>query len=222
MGYSLPSYLSYCRAAAGTILLDLRRDWYFQLDPALEPTFSALARGDEQAADARHLRSLLELGVLEVRENRPTRLEPATVSAPIRSWRDEAGAGRASPLFIAEVWLAVRRARRQVSAVPFEHVIDRLRRRKAACANPTVDNREALTTLASRYAGARRSTPIDAVCLQDSLALLDVYARRGLFPSFVIGVTTAPFAAHCWLQTGELILNEALDEAAQFLPILVV
>jgi hypothetical protein len=38
----------------------------------------------------------------------------------------------------------------------------------------------------------------------------------------VIAVRTGPFAAHCWLQTDLFLINESLDEARNFTPILVI
>ena len=45
MGFCLPSHISFCRSSDRTILLDLRRDTYFQLDPSLEATFLTLQAG---------------------------------------------------------------------------------------------------------------------------------------------------------------------------------
>jgi Transglutaminase-like superfamily len=45
-------------------------------------------------------------------------------------------------------------------------------------------------------------------CLLDSLALLEFLAPHGIFPTWVFGVQTRPWAAHCWIQTGDTVWND--------------
>jgi hypothetical protein len=59
-------------------------------------------------------------------------------------------------------------------------------------------------------------------CLFDSIALIEFLANFGVFPDWVIAVRTRPFAAHSWVVYGDLILNELLEKAEEFYPILVV
>jgi len=77
--------------------------------------------------------------------------------------------------------------------------------------------------LASRqFIDARRFVPIEPSCLLDSLSLLRFLARRGLPADIVLGVTAKPFAAHCWAQAGDLVLNETLSGAQAYAPIKVI
>ncbi|MGQ3050703.1 MAG: lasso peptide biosynthesis B2 protein [Roseateles sp.] len=59
-------------------------------------------------------------------------------------------------------------------------------------------------------------------CLHDSLTLLRFLAAERLFPSWVIGVRTRPFAAHSWVQSGNLVLNDTHEYVRAFTPILIV
>lgn len=59
-------------------------------------------------------------------------------------------------------------------------------------------------------------------CLHDSLTLVGFMASEGLFPHWVIGVRTRPFAAHSWVQSGGTVLNDQHDHVRRFSPILVV
>jgi len=59
-------------------------------------------------------------------------------------------------------------------------------------------------------------------CLHDSLTLVRFLATRRLFPSWVIGVRTRPFAAHSWVQYGPIVLNDVHEHARDYKPILVV
>lgn len=78
-----------------------------------------------------------------------------------------------------------------------------------------------LRNLACSFELCRRTIPVSRICLLDSLALIDFLARHRHFPELVVGVTLFPFAAHCWVQSGEWALNEKTDLAASFTPILV-
>jgi hypothetical protein len=59
-------------------------------------------------------------------------------------------------------------------------------------------------------------------CLHDSLTLLRFLAAEKLYPSWVVGVRTRPFAAHSWVQSGDLVLNDTHEYVRGFTPILVV
>lgn len=77
-------------------------------------------------------------------------------------------------------------------------------------------------TLARRFHGSRRLIPLAEQCLPDTLAFLRFAQRRGHSPRLVFGVVPTPFAAHCWAQSGDLILNDALGHTRSFTPILVI
>lgn len=59
-------------------------------------------------------------------------------------------------------------------------------------------------------------------CLHDSLSLIRYLAGQAFFPQWVIGVRTRPFAAHSWVQSGNLVLNDLHEHVRSFRPILVV
>jgi hypothetical protein len=58
-------------------------------------------------------------------------------------------------------------------------------------------------------------------CLFDSLALAEFLARAGLFPNWIFGVTTEPFAAHCWLQHQNVVINDTPSYVCRYTPIMV-
>jgi hypothetical protein len=55
-------------------------------------------------------------------------------------------------------------------------------------------------------------------CLPRSLALVDLLARRGWRAHAVL--RQGPFAAHCWVQSGRMVLNDTPEAVACFTPIL--
>jgi hypothetical protein len=64
--------------------------------------------------------------------------------------------------------------------------------------------------------------PFQGVCLYRSFFLLAFLRRRGLDARWVFGVRTWPFEAHCWLQAGEVVLDDTLDHVRPFTPIFAV
>jgi Transglutaminase-like superfamily len=60
------------------------------------------------------------------------------------------------------------------------------------------------------------------LCLFDSLALLNFLARYDIFPTWVFGVQSEPFNAHCWVQNGGFLLNDTADRVGIYTPILAV
>ena len=63
--------------------------------------------------------------------------------------------------------------------------------------------------------------PIAPNCLYDFLALCRFLQRRGIVADLVIGAKLHPFGAHCWLQDGEILLNDSVSVARDFEPVLV-
>jgi hypothetical protein len=59
-------------------------------------------------------------------------------------------------------------------------------------------------------------------CLYDSLALARFLSYYRQYPACVIGVQTAPFGAHCWVQEGGFVFNDAPEYVRRFTPILAV
>jgi len=59
-------------------------------------------------------------------------------------------------------------------------------------------------------------------CLYDSLAAFNFLLHYGVFTEIVIGVRANPFAAHCWIQHHDSVLNGYPAYCADYVPILVV
>lgn len=59
-------------------------------------------------------------------------------------------------------------------------------------------------------------------CLHDSLTLAHYLAGEGIAATWVVGVRTRPFAAHAWVQSGAVVLNDQHEHVRRYQPILVV
>nr|WP_242069275.1 lasso peptide biosynthesis B2 protein [Paenibacillus dendritiformis] len=101
--------------------------------------------------------------------------------------------------------------------------LDAYRRRKVPSPmsqSPTLT--EDIVRAAHGFRLARRYVPIEPLCLLDSLALLKFLAKRGLHADLIFGVTSDPFSAHCWLQSGGLVLNDTVGNANSHTPMRVI
>jgi hypothetical protein len=59
-------------------------------------------------------------------------------------------------------------------------------------------------------------------CLKDSLVLAYFLLSRGALPTFVMGIRTKPFGAHAWVQSGDVVLNDSVENVQRYTPIVVI
>lgn len=90
----------------------------------------------------------------------------------------------------------------------------------------TNDERESTAALRDAVSSYMRLRPFlftaHDKCLHDSLTLIRFLARRRMFPAWVIGVRTRPFAAHSWVQSESRVLNDVHEHVRTYTPILIV
>ena len=107
-------------------------------------------------------------------------------------------------------------ARSEIARRPISQVLSGL-----TTPRPGSEAGSAPTDEAQKFLAARRLIPLSPNCLSDSLALL-----RWLGPvpglRLIFGVKLDPFAAHCWVQLHELLINERPDVAEAFRPVRVI
>lgn len=211
--------LSFGLVAGRPIFLDVRRDRYLALDPLAEASFIRLcAPGSPPIAEGPDFARLVATGLF-ARSDEWKPLSPAAIQIPDRQLPPARASWRAL-LDVPEIWLLLRQSRRDLASGALETCLAALKahRREAGRAITPA----ATAALATRFQKARALVPITPSCLQDSLALGRWLARRGACPAIVIGVKLDPFAAHCWVQTPDLIINDAPDIVSPFTPVLVI
>lgn len=103
-----------------------------------------------------------------------------------------------------------------------ETVVARVRRRKARRWDAPMDHDIARELVGSFVHLRPLLFGAQDACLFDSLAIVELLARRGIFPTWVFGVQTAPFAAHCWVQDGPVVFNDTPERVRRFTPILAI
>jgi hypothetical protein len=91
------------------------------------------------------------------------------------------------------------------------------RRRRTSAPVPSLDDASGLM---AAFKELRPWYPRVYLCLFDSIALLEFLASYRVFPRIVFGVVADPFQAHCWLQDGEVVINDSLERVRRYTPIL--
>jgi hypothetical protein len=215
MAYQLREHLYACVIGEHAVFLDVEADRYFRLPEPLERAFVAhtAGPGDEPPPALLAHRILVSAGS---RDDRPCR---GHVDAPSRSALEmpdrAAGSGiGAIPEALALLWSC----RRALRTDRFQRVLERTARERdqrcdASPRLPDPKHEQALLRATRAFLRARPYLPIAPCCLPDSLALTRFLLRRGLHARIVFGVTCEPFSAHCWVQVGDIALNETVGYA---------
>jgi hypothetical protein len=233
--YLLSPHVYLCITDDHAVLLDLQRDKYVGVGRAQMNALAARVLGwpappGENAAQLRDERSdailsrMLAAGLLTTdpaigKEAQPLAMErvesallqPELEAQPRVRLADVGRFLRAS----AVAGFALRR-------FSIQSVVKRVHQRKARHAGGELDL-AAARELVGAFAHLR---PLlfgaQDACLFDSLSIVELLARRGMFPTWVFGVQTAPFAAHCWVQDGAVVFNDTPERVRRFTPILAI
>lgn len=211
--------ISFGRVQGQLVFLDVERDRYFGLGGEAAQLFSACCGTAGRDLDPEERAQLLATGLVEEAE-RGARPTAACAEIPLTSLFELPGE-RPRPSFLAAVEIAgrlipIRRALARTG------IARRLRRIEAMKARLLPARRQAdPIPLARRFNAARPLVPVAPSCLSDSLACLEFLLSRGASAELVFAVKLSPFAAHAWVQTHDLILNDQVDYVGEYTPVLV-
>ena len=102
----------------------------------------------------------------------------------------------------------------------FGKMIDHARRRPPAGAmQPAAD---ALFERVEVFQALLPWAPFPGVCLYRSFMLLLFLRRAGFDATWMFAVRTWPFEAHCWLQVGDVVLDDLAERVQPYTPIMAV
>lgn len=87
---------------------------------------------------------------------------------------------------------------------------------------PALDDPGEAARLARLYRHVVVWLPLPRKCLIRSFVLLRFLQRSGLGARWVFGVRTWPFSAHCWLQLGDVALDDDAERLVGYAPIFAV
>jgi hypothetical protein len=210
MPYRLAPNLHYSFVDDQAVMLDVNRDRYSLLG---HHATRGLRDWHDRQASPEAMERLRALGILE-----PGISEPAAATLPpvMRSALELDRRNTRSPSFsVATAFLI--RSLLGLRLRGLASTLGEARGRTGA----GIPNPEDLVGFAQAFARHRSRLPLRHICLPDSLALHHFLFGRGLKASVVIGVRLNPFAAHCWVQAEDLVLNDSCDGVSRFTPIMI-
>ncbi len=233
--YLLTQHVYTCVCDNRVVLLDLRKDRYLALDASGEQALRRLVPGwplsghrhataEQVHADAAAIEKLLEAGLVTSTPELGKDATPVTLELPTRELveEDPETSPRIRAHHIGNFLLSWVCAAQLFRRQPLERIITRVRRRNE---RGGTDHRHVDLAAASTLVGAFDFlrplifTARDA-CLFHSLTLIEFLSRYGIFPMWVFGVRAGPFAAHCWVQHGDIVFNDTAEHARLYTPIM--
>lgn len=233
-----------CVTDGHAVILDLRRDSYFAVSktqtralvgliegwPRLPGSHSA-ATADEQDVSESALQALRRKGLLATQPSSGKSAAPVRVARPQTALLGTSllhtlldGPAVRPPqvriVDLAAFLLAYGRASHFLTHRRLPQFIEHVRKRHAlTIEEPKVD---LLRKHVHRFRLIRPFVYTSSNrCLFDSLVLVEYLACYDIYPLWVFGVTARPFAAHSWVQHGNLVLNDTPEHVGQFTPIMV-
>jgi hypothetical protein len=240
--YFLAPHIYPCVTEDHVVLLDLDRDKYVGV---AREQMSALARrvkgwsqlGSAQPADAAHATQpstraesvfakmlaarMLTTDALIGKEASPVDIPAASEALvePDLDWRP-----RITWVDVARFLLASALVSLSLRLTPLRSVMTRAMKRKAAGLAACGPIDIAICRRATEAFIRMRPLLFAAqdACLYDSLVLIRFLSFYRQYPVCVIGVQTGPFGAHCWVQEGAFVFNDAPEYVRRFTPILAV
>lgn len=217
MEHFLPEHVHAVAIDDDVVFLDTTADVYFCLAGAGDLLAvhgdGVVTAGEPKAADP-----LVEAGLLSVVGGARARSLPPPA---IRSLSTVAGG--ATPGRVIKALSANVRAARAVADLTFAEILAMAVHAPVdlACADRPA-RRARLEGDAARFARLAPWLPRGGVCLMRSLQMLLYLRALGHAPAWVFGVRTWPFQAHCWLQSGDVVLDDHLEHVRAFVPIMAI
>lgn len=208
--------MCYCAVGDRLVFLDIGRDQYFCLQDAAAARISEAVR----SAGAEGAMETLRASAMVGGNLRGPLHFCHPVLLPDRSALDH-GAKRASVRDILQLLYLILRSRHEIGAGRLATVLDRIEAIKSSRALRAIQEEElgAIGTLVRAVDLIMRAHDN---CLVRSLSIARLLGARGLSVDLVFGVKLEPFAAHCWVQSGDVLLNDRPDNVHSFTPILVI
>ena len=225
-----------CSTKRHWLILDAAFDKYLSIDKAdfehlgpwvhgWMPSSNQISPAEMGSTAAKLAEDLLTRGIITEDPSRakplaapelsPPRVSVHSVPAPLPTGTDI----RYLPSFL----LTSRIAARWLDQIPLGSILKRVSQRRLSHPTSAESSYSARTVrLVAAFNVWRLFYAREYLCLFDSLALIEFLSWHDVFPNWVFGVTVDPFEAHCWVQTGDVVLNDTLTKVSPFTPIMCV
>lgn len=238
--YWLSKHAHLCRTRDHIVILDLRNDRYLALTKEQDLSLASLVHGWPAPQDPRPhehtdttpaiLETLLAKHVLtecaaDGKDATPTQIQIADTALLLTSLLHTLDPTaprppRTTPVDIYRFLRAFLTVRHTLRNKRLEHGIAKIEQRNAGAPRGPIDP-DALRVLIAKFRTIRPFVyAAKDNCLQDAFVLIEFLARYGVYPTWVFGVRTRAFFAHCWVQSGHHVLNDTPDHIGTFKPIM--
>ncbi len=210
--------MAFCVAGDRSIFLDVEADRYFGLKTDWDRAFRTLVA---EGIVGPQLPALVEAGIIIEDETVCGVPKPASIPNAAREiaidplWPISALGFK----FIGAQIQAIRALRRQSFASIINRIADQSRNVGPIRA---ADFETAWKPIVSAFFASSPLRPKSDHCFTNSIAFMRVVQSLGLKAELVFGVCPAPFSAHCWVQAGDHILSDRLENIKAFEPILAI
>jgi transglutaminase superfamily protein len=237
-GYRIPDHVYLCKTREGILFLDLRDDRYLSVSGEELESLATLIPGwpisapaeippdnDDRAKQV--ARALQDAGLLTANQAVGKSAHPPTLVPAVSSVLEQQHSHPRSRNAVVVLILLIYATLKVSLLLKFrslESAIQTARQRKRKRDDPAdILNGDLIARLTSDFLRLRPLVYSSRnKCLYDCLVLLEFLFRFDVLPTLVIGVTTVPFKAHCWLQHGTLVLTDYAEHTRAYTPILVV
>lgn len=218
--YQLCPQVSVAETGGALIFLDERSDRYFVLTPfqrRLYEHLSGAVRPGASEADilafAARLKSmqLIEEGSGGLLPDTLAHSHLLTMQGASKEADRPVSAGLAAQFILSLINCACLHRFRSLS-----HILDQARKWKAATNPELAGSALACHLVAAFDTLSPYFFSIHDQCRFRSLLLLRFLACYGVPADWVFGVRASPFAAHCWLECGQLVLNDDPENTRQY------
>lgn len=215
--YGLHDDLSFCLVDGHPIFLDMGSDRYFRLSGDMERIFmnwvgSACAENDTALLVERMI--LTDLSARSRNPRKPIQ-EPQLSALELPLSLVPCNARTLIEVFTTVSWTQV-----QLKTIGIKSTVERGLRPDSKPGMAAAESDQAkLLAAVHDFLKARKLVPVGTRCLLDSLAMAKFLKRRCMRVNVIVGVTGDPFSAHCWVQAGNMVLNDALGNVRIYSPI---
>lgn len=224
LALGLRADVRFCLVGSRAIFIDIASERYFGLPAQMDRAFQRLFDPAPLSAfDEAALQPLIDRGLLVPNGNATVAAAATCTPDAVSDLMGNLPQGVTSSTIALALWseLVIALAYRRLSLRGIEARLRSWRReRPKRVRQPKTDIRTYQQLAAAFDKTGLLFHPADR-CLPKALAFILACRSRHLYPSLVFGVRASPFAAHCWVQHGTLILNDELERVRIFTPILV-
>ncbi|CAM8668275.1 lasso peptide biosynthesis B2 protein [Sphingobium cupriresistens] len=206
--------LAYCLTGGQAVFMDLTADRYFALSSAKTAAFSACLSEDPSPEVDTAMRYFMDAGILVAGVADATSAALPIIELPARDGPiQEDGSVRPRALMSAMTILLFTRFKQiyRPKAL-FALGLEARWWKFGGTSSGGVHLRDLLETMSC----AERLLPLRLNCVSRTRALKHFLARYGLDTDMIVAVRLHPFSAHCWLQSGDMVLNDTLEGIAPY------